>query len=270
MPSFLGGLFFTVQTRLQCSPMTNSIKIQGAPNFRQVSGIKEGLLFRSGELSRLTSLDIELIEKLNIKTIIDFRTPNERKNRLDNIPFETGIRIINIPIFQLSQDITHLQLLWYLLKNASSLDLERYIHDYYKVMAYERCGQIAEAFNLLSNPNNLPAIIHCTVGKDRTGFSTALIQSVVGISQEEILKDYLLTNQLVDKKLQSLKRYLRWISLFRISYEEMEPLFRVKREYLEEVFVELESEYGSIEAYLKKVCHISEATILKVKQIYSR
>lgn len=250
--------------------MTNTIKLRGAPNFRSVSGIKNGLLFRSGELSGLTESDIETLEKIGIKTIIDFRAPNERKSRLDNIPFDTGIRVVNIPIFQLSQDVTHLQLLWFLLRNAGKLDLGKYIKDYYKIMAYERCDQIREALTLLSNPHNLPAIIHCTVGKDRTGFTSALVQKLVGVPQEEILNDYLLTNELVGENLQSFKRYLRWISLFRISYESMDPLFKVRQDYLEETFAELEKEYATIEVYLQKVCHLSEQTLLQMKKLFKK
>ena len=49
-------------------------------------------------------------------------------------------------------------------------------------------------FDRLADPENLPALIHCTAGKDRTGFGAALVLMALGVPRETAFEDYLLTN----------------------------------------------------------------------------
>ena len=149
------------------------VMLQGAPNFRPIAGIKSNTVYRSNELSALTDEDLKELKRLRIRTIIDLRTPNERKSRLDRISSDLGIQQISIPILQLNQDVGHFKLFSYLFQNARSLDFKKYIKDFYIIIAYERTLQLKRTLNILSDPNNIPAVIHCTVGKDRTGFMLA-------------------------------------------------------------------------------------------------
>ena len=66
------------------------------------------------------------------------------------------------------------------------------------------------------DPANLPALIHCTAGKDRTGLIAALVQLLAGVSREVVVADYLLTNRLYAPRARAFTRTMRWISLFRV------------------------------------------------------
>ena len=58
---------------------------------------------------------------------------------------------------------------------------------------------IAEALTTMADSGNLPAVFHCTAGKDRTGVLAAIVLGVLGVDDEQIMDDYLLTNQTMDQ-----------------------------------------------------------------------
>ena len=243
------------------------VMLQGAPNFRPIAGIKSNTVYRSNELSALTDEDLKELKRLRIRTIIDLRTPNERKSRLDRISSDLGIQQISIPILQLNQDVGHFKLFSYLFQNARSLDFKKYIKDFYIIIAYERTLQLKRTLNILSDPNNIPAVIHCTVGKDRTGFIAALLQKLAQVPNEVIIEDYLKTNDLMKDHVMKFMRYLRLMSLYRISRERMLPLFQVQDDYLRDILKDVENKHQTIENYLLKVCQLDQKTIDSLKKI---
>ncbi len=241
--------------------------LKGAPNFRPITGLKSNTIYRSNELSSLTDEDLKELKHLKIRTIIDLRTPNERKSRLDRITSDLGIQQISIPMLQLNQDVGHLKLFSYLFKNARTLDFKKYIKDFYTIIAYERTLQLKRALNILADPNNIPAVIHCTVGKDRTGFIAALLQKLTNVPDEVILEDYLKTNELMKDHVMKFMRYLQLLSLYRISRKRILPLFQVQDDYLRDILKDVENKHQTIENYLLKVCQLDQKTIDSLKKI---
>lgn len=240
--------------------------LQGAPNFRPIAGLKSGTIYRSNELSELTHQDLGELKRLKIRTIIDLRTPNERKSRLDRITSDLGIQQISIPILQLNQDVGHFKLLCYLFQNAKTLDFKKYIKDFYTTIAYERTQQLRRTLIMLADPNNTPAVIHCTVGKDRTGFIAALLQKLAQVPDEVIIEDYLKTNELMKDHVKKFMRYLRLMSLYRISRERMLPLFQVQENYLKDILKDIENKHNTTEKYLLEICQLDQTVINQLKK----
>ncbi len=251
------------------------IEFEKVSNFRDIGGlkgpgdhtIKRGLLFRSDELSRLTRNDIKKIEELKIKLICDLRTPNERKGKEDKIPLNNGLRLLNVPIYPHREDFTKQKFIHYLGTKNNSREFEELIKEYYFRFAFEQTQQIRTVFELISDKNNLPALIHCSVGKDRTGFISSLIQSLAGVHRNYILEDYLLSNERIKERTQVMIRFIRVFSLFRISKEKLKPMLEVRAEYLEEVLNRIEKEFGSTEAYLINKCLLDKSTLENFKKI---
>lgn len=250
-------------------------QFDGLYNFRDLGGLqtedgrtmKSGVLFRSDELSRLTSSDLEKLQKLDLQLICDLRTPNERKSKPDRIPQNQGIRIVHVPINHGSQDFSRLQFFKFLAGKSSGLDFEKLIKDFYQKMAFERTGQINEIITLLADNRNWPALIHCTGGKDRTGYISALIQLLVGVPYQKVLDDYLFSNDLIQPRMKKIERYIRWMSLFQVSPERIKPLLEVRREYLDEIHTDILKKYGSIEEYLGQACGIDQSALRNLKEL---
>jgi protein-tyrosine phosphatase len=250
------------------------IKLEGAYNFRDVGGIKidngsrikPGIIYRSDELSELTRNDLITLERLNLKLVCDLRTPGEKKSKPDHLP-NNKIRTVSIPVHPHQEDYSQRKFFLSLNYNSHKLDFEKLIKEYYYCFAFERTEQIKEIITLLSDKNNLPALVHCSIGKDRTGFVSALVQLVAGASRQQVLDDYFDTNNYIGGRIKKVIRFLRIMSLFRIPAERFRPLLEVHKEYLDNVLEEIFKTNGTIEKYLSGVCHVDQSHIQNLKHI---
>jgi len=251
------------------------IKLDKACNFREIGGLdtiggkrmKSGILFRSDELSQLTFNDRKIFEKLNIKMIIDLRGVKERQKKQDKIPSKLNIRIENIPIDHRNQDLKQMQFFLFLIQKKKDFDFEKYIKEHYFGTAFECTSQIKEIFTLLSDENNLPALLHCTVGKDRTGFMAAILQLLAGVSREKVMEEYLVTNKYIGTRVKQIIRMVRIMSLFRASIEQIQPMLECRPDYLNNVLDEIYNRYGTIENYLLFACGLNIEIQQKLKNL---
>ncbi len=244
-------------------------------NFRDIGGfptqdgrtMKSGVLFRSDDLSRLTRKDLETLQQCKLQIICDLRTQNERKSKPDRIPDREGVRLISVPIHHESQDFSRLDLMRFLIGKSTAINFENVMKEFYQRMAFERTAQVKEVITLISEQENLPALIHCTGGKDRTGYISALIQLLVGVPYHTVLDQYLLSNELIQPRMKKIERMIRWMSLFQVSPERMKPMLEVRREYLDDILRDVLIKYGSIEEYLSEACGIDESCILNLRKL---
>jgi protein-tyrosine phosphatase len=251
------------------------IKFEKVCNFRDMGGfkteaggtMKTGILFRSDELSRLSFRDQKTLRQLNLKLICDLRTPSERKRKLDRIPGKYGIRIVNIPIYPHREDFSRQKFIHYLNSKSDGYDFENLIKEYYRRFAFEQTDKLNEVISLLSHENNLPALIHCSVGKDRTGLMSALIQLFAGVPRSVVLEDYLISNSFIEERTKAMIRFLRFMSLFRISSAQLKPMLEVRSVYLNEILDEILQTYGTVEEFFTKACGIEQSSIQKLRNL---
>ncbi len=250
-------------------------KLDKACNFREIGGLhtsegkimKSGVLFRSDELSQLTFNDRRIFEKLNIKTVIDLRGVKERQKKKDKIPRKLNISVVNIPIDHKNQDLKQMQFFLFLIQKNKDFDFEKYLRDHYFGTAFECTSQIKEIFTLLSDEENLPALLHCTVGKDRTGFMAAILQLLAGVPREKVMDEYLITNKYIGVRVKQIIRMVRIISLFRASIDQIKPMLECRPVYLKNVLDEIYERYGTIENYLLNACGVENDTQQKLKNL---
>lgn len=249
------------------------MNLSGAPNFRDAGGLttqsgtklKTGVLFRSDELSSLSINDWQKLLKIKIRLICDLRTQKEKKSRLTTIPAGENIRIINIPVNPQGQNWNRFHYLTTLIFRAKKLNFKKILTDFYWNFAFSQTEQIREVFSLLSCSQNLPAVIHCTAGKDRTGLVSALIQSVAGACRDAVMENYLLTNHNTAARLEKSLLLMRKMSFNQITKEQLIPFMEARREYLEPVLDEILRRYGSYEEYLSRLCRIRPDQIDGIK-----
>jgi len=152
------------------------------------------------------------------------------------------------------------------MRNARRLDFSGYLAGYYHTILFERTAQIGDVFRLICDPANLPALIHCTAGKDRTGLVAALVQLLAGVPHQAVVADYLLTNHFYQSRARSFTRSLRWASLFRLSTGQIRHLLEARQEYLEGALARLFELYGSVEAYLQQACQVPPKSLVQLRE----
>lgn len=133
----------------------------------------------------------------------------------------------------------------------------------YRTMLDERQAQIGEALRTLAAPGGLPAVVHCTAGKDRTGLIVALLLGLLGVPADTIATDYALSAQyLVGQYLEEARRRAEANGY---SWEAYQLQSVCRPEYMFETLQHLDRRYGSIEAYVRTT-GLSEAEITHLRE----
>jgi protein-tyrosine phosphatase len=113
----------------------------------------------------------------------------------------------------------------------------------------------AEALRLVATPEALPLLFHCTAGKDRTGWLSAIILSALGVDRPTVMADYLRTNELNADG----NAYVLSLLANRVDDPSaLVPLLEARREYLEAAFTEAEESYGGMDGYLRDGLALSD------------
>jgi protein-tyrosine phosphatase len=163
------------------SPLRH-FNLQGASNFRDLGGyatrdghaLRWRQVFRSNHLGKLTPSDVEIVRGLGVKSAFDFRGVEERRGA-DCVVEEIAVH--SLPIEPTVVAALRARLQARALSSGDALDT----HSFRQLFAH-----------LIED--KAPLVIHCTAGKDRTGFACALFLHALGVPDHVIGEDYLLTN----------------------------------------------------------------------------
>lgn len=249
-------------------------RIGSLRNFRDAGGLqteqgrwmKAGILFRSDDLSPLDAGGLDVLQGMGIKLILDLRSPNERAKKLIRFQPRHAIRVESIPFYQNGEDFSPGAFLSFLIKESGTIDFERFMMEFYRSIAFESSEQIRTVLRLLSDERNLPAVIHCTGGKDRTGTMCAFIQLLLGVPRSVVMEQYLATNDRMRSYRKQVTTYLRLFTFFRLSPERLQPFLEARRHYLEDILDEIYSRFPTMEDFLRQYCGVESNTIQQIKK----
>ncbi len=244
------------------------VALQGAVNFRDVGGlaaaggrqVRRGLLFRSDELAHLTDADLRVVDRLGLRTIVDLRAAQERARRPDRLPPGARLRQVHLPMSDSTMQGSALRQLAWLVVRGPSLDAATLLRQQYTAFAFQCAGAVGALLRCLADPANLPALVHCTAGKDRTGFTMAVLLLTLGVAEEDVIADHLLSNQLLQPAIPRFVRRLRWLSLGRLRPQQIASLLEARAELLEDVLESLRARHGTLESWLRQACGVDTVT----------
>ncbi|MCR2816091.1 tyrosine-protein phosphatase [Microbacterium jiangjiandongii] len=174
--------------------------VSGALNFRDVGGLpardgvtRSGVLFRSGNLARLDDVGRRTLRELGLRRVIDLRADDEvalEPSLVDGLGLET----MRVPLFLGSA--------------ASFFEKDVDLDDFYRAMLDEAADRVVEVVRgVLADQ---PVLVHCTVGKDRTGVTVGLTLAAAGVDEDAVVADYARTEALLPPQRNArVLRYLR-------------------------------------------------------------
>lgn len=249
-------------------------RVDGSINFRDIGGyrtidgriVKTGMMYRSGNLSRLTENGKNSLIELGIKRIIDLRGIEEVSTFAD--PVVKGIACHHTPLLSdekiLGQIEGHTDFATMLKKTKPGeflLTLNQ------SMVTYRYAFQ--QVFNVILTEPESPFLFHCMAGKDRTGAISALLLSLLGVSREDILADYLFTNE-QKNEINTHFDSLGYNHLSGVDQEILDALFEAREEYLNAFLNEIVNNFGSIEQYTKKELGLTPNEINLFKENFLR
>ena len=182
---------------------TNRVHVPSS-NLRELGGyqatdgsfIKYGLIFRCGHMSELTPEEEDIYRSLKLRLIVDLRRDDEVAER----PTPSFSSEDNIHISVSDPDNAFAEAA----AKAHEPDAENLIladaTRYYREVVTDNLHRYIPVFDKIFDVDNHPVLFHCTAGKDRTGFVAAAILKFLGVDDETVFADYLLTNELLGKR----------------------------------------------------------------------
>ena len=211
-----------------------------------------GCLFRSAALADVSAADKERIAALGIRTVCDFRGTEERKRAPMPIAGAETISLAVEPTVGAGlRDILAT-------REATGEDLMTLLRRAYEDYALGCTAQFARLFALILEPGRLPLLYHCSAGKDRTGFATALILSALGTPWETVTQDYLATNRLWRRDT---------VPSRDISPALAEILLNAHLELLDAAFAAIRRTDGSIDTYLERALGLDDTKRQRLRDL---
>jgi protein-tyrosine phosphatase len=234
----------TLTTGRQDPEPSRSLAFEGCVNFRDLGGYRtaDGLevgwrrLFRADGLNKLTEADRSQLLDLGVATVIDLRTVDEAEQRGRFPVAQVPVRYVDLPLTDVLPTT----------EEMPSWAEASYVASRYALMVAEGGPALTRAFDALASSDSLPAVFHCSAGKDRTGVLSALILAFLGVPDETIVADYALSGPAMERLLDRLK------AEYPDSVEEVmryaPAVLQVLPETMEEFLASLRAEYGTYPA----------------------
>jgi protein-tyrosine phosphatase len=246
----------------------------GAPNFRDIGGyttadgrrVRYGKVFRSGMLTGVTDHGVAALETLGIRTVVDLRTQAEVDAfGQDRLPGGTRVVQLRVPSAGADPMVTE----------ALQTGHFPYLPDLVSVnRAYitDDAARFGDLLRLLTDTANLPVIIHCLGGKDRTGVATALLLTILGVPWPIVRQDYLLSNVYFadssgdqpDSLNRAMEKSLGHAPDFG-DEESRREFFVLRPEYIDVVLDEITKGGRTFDEFVRDVLKLSAATVERLR-----
>jgi protein-tyrosine phosphatase len=257
-------------------PLDNAPLLVGAPNFRDMGGysthdsrtVRFGHLYRSEGLASLTPEDWEVVRGLGIQLICDLRSASERTHIPTLWPEGSAVQMLHLDV---SADVRagNAAMAKALLENPTAEGAREAMLISYRHFPQAFAGHLPTLFGRLLASDGLPLVFHCAAGKDRTGFLAALLLAALGVSQQTILDDYLLSARYWGgaRGETSIRQVLTVMFGAAPDDAVIKPLVAVEKAYLVAAFDAIVEQYGSVEGYLETVAGVGPAQREALKSV---
>ncbi len=249
------------------------VRFERIANFRDLGGhttrdgarVRHARLFRSGHLGHASDADMEQLAALGIQRVFDFRNLADiDSDGSDRLPDGTRHHRLPMPNPAAAQDLRSL------LRGATPDKIDELFGngqaaammvDSAAELVRERSEVYAEFLTELAQPESLPALFHCSAGKDRAGWAGTLVLLALGVEEDQVVEQYLLSNQ----NLEGIRKRLdgdgdvKWGDYLR-------PFLEVRPEYIESSFAAMREMWGSFDRYLAEGLLISDSQRAQLRE----
>jgi protein-tyrosine phosphatase len=242
----------------------------GGRNFRDLGGypgaggrsVRWRKVYRSGALSALTPTDFDYLDDLGIAVVCDLRSLEERRVEPTAWRGDAGPRI-----WARDYEMRSTRLARAALGESTAASLREHMLQSYRDLPYDHAESFRQVFFELLE-GHLPLVIHCAGGKDRTGVAVALLLLALGVPRDVVMEDYELTNRLLklERMLAPSPDAAGFAMIRRLTPEQRAPLMRADADYLESALDAIDSNDGSLGAYLDKRLGVTPSSVDRLQR----
>ncbi|MCL2534956.1 MAG: tyrosine-protein phosphatase [Nocardiaceae bacterium] len=229
---------------------TTEIRLEGAKNFRDIGGyetsdgkhVRTGLVYRSNKLSSLTDADLAKLTAANVTLDVDLRNMWERKDDPDRIPEGVSYQVADVVslehgiAFHEFVPITLGRALIDAAVNGSS-DIGQSIGYPFMVTYRGSDAAFRDLLTAIADNTSGATVYHCSAGKDRTGWGTAILLTLLGVPKDTVYQDFLASNTYLGRDK------------------------AVEKSWLDAAFAQVDRLYGGVDNYVRKGLGVDQQTI---------
>jgi len=235
---------------------TRHLQLEGARNLRDIGGYRTtdgrvtrwNMVYRSDCLDRLGTQGQAWLVNNGLKTAIDLRSFNELKTRPSVFSNGAHVTTRHVPIFDddLPDNV-----------DPPPLDVG------YRRMLFERTERVRRVFEVLLEPDVVPAAIFCAAGKDRTGITIALLLGALGVPNETIIEDWALSATCLGEPYKLEGR--QWAEGKGWVWERVASQFDCEPALMQELLEELDRDFGGASGYLERCAGLQAAQLEQLR-----
>lgn len=240
------------------------VHVQGAVNFRDIGGyktkdgktVKWNKLYRSAEISHLTSSDLDTLTKRHIRSVVDFRGVKESMGAPDHLPVGTAYLLCpagsdSLPGAKEMMDM---------------MKMSNWLENFYGNPQY--LGARFKPFfsMLLTQQPDEALLYHCTGGRDRTGMATALLLYTLGVPMDKINEDFTASNIYLEPM--NKRMYAMMAQGGNADIEGIKKAMALRPELLAAMFDGIKQKYGSVENFMQTQVGVGPAQVALLKKMY--
>ena len=250
-------------------PLANTHNTRDLGGYAVADGrrVKWGMLYRSDSLAELDEADVSILGELGLSRVTDFRSEEERQVAPDRLPRQTPPIVyrtvgVNNPALDVAE--LHRKFLAGELGSEELIaltDRRAYVSD---EILRAKWGQWLRD---MATPGALPQMFHCTAGKDRTGYAAALVLLALGVSREDVMRDFLLSNDYLQPRIEGGLAHFAANSEANIDPQLLRQVLGVTPTSLTGAFDAMEARYGSIDAYIEDGLGVDADTRLRLQSL---
>lgn len=247
-------------------------RLEGADNFRDLAGTRaaiatkdgghlaSGVVYRSNALANLTDADLSTLEGLGVSTVIDLRSAEEIEAAPDRVP--AGAEWVNVDIMGRGDTAVNPGEDFHVESPEQAGELLEQAN----VAFVEDGGQreaFAEVLETVADAEGA-VVFHCTAGKDRAGWTAAMLQYIGGADDKAVMKNYLATNDYSAESIDATVEHIRE-SQGDEAAEAYRVLLGVDADFLQAGLDSIEENYGDVDTYLTEGLGLDQETIEKLQ-----
>jgi protein-tyrosine phosphatase len=235
------------------SEPSRRISLAGAVNFRDLGGYPTGdgrrvrwrRVFRSDSLCPITESDARhLVEDLGLATVVDLRSSKELREDGRGALEAAALSYHHLPLFEV---IPGQKRVW-----PGSL------HELYAGMLRDAAAQVGRVLHVIATADAHPVVFHCVAGKDRTGVIAAVLLGLLGVGEDDIVADYVMTQEVMPTMRQ------RWATSRGPDTEFPEHVLRAEEATMRRLLDVLQAEHGGIRAYAAR-CGVGDEVVASLQ-----
>lgn len=263
--------------------------LEGTFNTRDIGGwqssngkrVQYGRMYRSDALNNLTSNDVQVLQSLNLKTIVDFRSVSEADAAPDKmVPGTTTINLsphAAVAALGSGNIVDDREKIDALLLEAATEEGRQQLKNRADEMADQMRELVSDPYaieqykkfiDLLTDEKNLPLLHHCKGGKDRTGYGALLTLLIVDVPIDTVKEEYLLTGEAMAQRNEKRMAEYRQYTDNSVVLTYLSGLMQTKELYFDAAIEEMIRLGGSIDEYLKNWLDVTEEKRNQIKKLF--